>query len=261
MASPSAAFEFTPVVQAGAEGLRAGADRRLEWIGLAIALTVHVALLVAMVPRAFEQMGDGGYQLDTIAVDVVSSASLIRAGSNSGGPIADAPIVEEAPADAPAEAAPVEPPREKASADEPPSEIALAKPEPVMEPKEKQPDPGPEREKQMTALAQPAVAIAAAVAPPPAEAQNAGLQQEYAKQVVAAITKARPKGNGRAGKVVVTFVIDPMGRAADVHVTQSSGRRALDDLVVSAVSRIDFPRPLAGLTEAQRRFLVPYEFR
>lgn len=90
---------------------------------------------------------------------------------------------------------------------------------------------------------------------------STGAAMNYASIVRARVAANRPSGQGRRGSILVTFSVSPSGGLAFASITRSSGDRALDASVLSAVrSAAPFPPPPAGASQGQRRFVMPFDF-
>jgi periplasmic protein TonB len=94
-------------------------------------------------------------------------------------------------------------------------------------------------------------------------AASPGARQLYAKSVVEALSKNRPKGlhPGLRGTVRISFVIGADGAVAIVRIANSSGDQTLDGIALNAVRRVQFQQPPLGMSVAQRTYEVPYRFR
>ena len=50
------------------------------------------------------------------------------------------------------------------------------------------------------------------------------------------------------------------GKAADAHVTKTSGNELLDNAALAAVDRTSFPAPPTGMSERQLTYVIPFRF-
>lgn len=96
-----------------------------------------------------------------------------------------------------------------------------------------------------------------------AAAASPGEMRAFARSLAEALARTRPpNGSARAkGTVNVEFIVGEEGRAETARVARSSGSRALDEMAIDAVRKARLPRPPAGVTLAERTFVVPYHFR
>lgn len=287
-----------PLLAAVRAGWRAQITQ-LASVGAAAAL--HLALLVVLLPGDSEQPGDGGTELEAIAVTMVSEVPIAVGAPEIApqpAPTEAAPEAQSTPSDAAqqtprAEAEPPPPPiaalalppepeppeeapvtlpvAEPKPEPEPPRELAKVEPRPeareTEKPREaandKKEEPEEETAEPVRQAAAPAPAAAMPAQPPPVSAApvSAGAMQAYARQIALTLAKSRPKGVGVSGTVRIRFVVSTDGTAAGADVVTSSGKPRLDQLAVAAIQRNAFPPPPAGATESQRTFIVPYQFR
>lgn len=240
-------------------------DELPRLVALAIAAALHLVLLILIMPAATEALGEDGRQIESIAVSVVFSVPSAVSSQQAAPKPATTEIVPDTLLDS-GEERPLQ--QEEKQAIEK-SELTIS-PEP--EPAEPAPITLPLAEPESVKVVagedmrEPiALANAATVAtqPPPMAAAPAsvGAIQAYAKQVALALDKSRPKGVGISGTVKVRFLIDLNGMPASADVVASSGKPQLDVLAIAAIRRNGFPRPPPGSTDAERTFVVPYNFR
>ena len=90
---------------------------------------------------------------------------------------------------------------------------------------------------------------------------SSGVVRAYAGTISKVLDRQKPRSGGRTGKVQVQFVIDTAGKSAVPVVLASSGNQRLDEIVVEAIQRMDFPAPPPQMSERQRTFKVPFAFR
>ena len=88
-----------------------------------------------------------------------------------------------------------------------------------------------------------------------------GQVARYAMLVRAALGSARPAHTGGRGRVIVRFTINEAGSVSYASVTTSSGNAELDEGALSSVRNNAFPPPPPALSEGQRQFLVPFDFK
>lgn len=265
---------------------------KLGFLGLiAVAASAHAGVLGFLGHLPSDMAGAGGVELEAVSVEValVSAAALesratsaVPDGGSRSFDLVTGSTTEVTATAAAAEAKPEsrQPPAAAPLAIEPdpeptiPEPLAVAansRPEPPVQDKpttrqEKQAEPAPTpappgaeapegAAASRSTRAEPRAASAAAAASP-------GAVLAYARSVVAALGKSRPKG-GRAGKgtVRVVFAIGDGGSVEDISVKQSSGRTELDGLAIAAVRQTRFPPPPAGMSRTARTYEVPYHFR
>lgn len=96
-----------------------------------------------------------------------------------------------------------------------------------------------------------------------ATAVRSGEVQHYARNVLEALRRSRPRGaSGPArGTVKVVFAIAEDGGVAFARVVMSSGSAQLDAAALAAVQKVRFPTPPQGMSMAQLTYEVPYHFR
>lgn len=165
---------------------------------------------------------------------------------------------------------------ETAATEPPPEPPAKAQPEPSQTPPRPDPDPEPDPKAAVAVTpAAPAASIAqqsgGAAARATAAAENSraaaapspGAIKAFARGVVEALGRSRPKGLvlPAKGTVRVAFAVAAGGGLDFVRIAASSGSRVLDDTAVGAVRRTSFPVPPAGMDLLQRTYEVPYHFR
>lgn len=95
-----------------------------------------------------------------------------------------------------------------------------------------------------------------------ASAARPGEASAYARAVVAALAKRRPKPSpGDRGTVRIIFTISPAGEVQIAQVRRSSGSPTLDEAALAAVRSTRFPVPPAGMNTAELTYEIPYIFR
>jgi TonB family protein len=264
-------------------------------ISACLASVGHIALLVAMTLRPDERLiGAGGHHLDAISIEVSLVAATVMesrqaivsdAGKVAVGEVAQTDGMPVRVASASAAPAPDNPPNPDRKTPEPVlatvtldaadvTDQRLDTPvaETVQEPASK---PAPAAPKQT----QPEASIAAVSVPEGgaaglvvvdrqaashgAAAASPGAVQVYAKSVVEALGKNRPKSAqaGARGIVKIAFAVDDDGALAFARVAKTSGDQKLDGAALDAVKRIKLPAPPAGMTASQRTYEIPYNFR
>jgi len=226
------------------------------------AVSVEVALVsaAALESRAIEALPDGASQsFDFVTGSTMHpTAAAAEAKPEARPPPASAPLVTEPDpeppvADLSAVAASRRPEPTVKTDQEATQEGKKSEPTPTPAPPAAQ---GPEGAAASRAIRSEQRAASAAAAASP------GAVLAYARSVVAALGKNRPKG-GRSGKgtVRVVFAVGDGGAVEDIAVKQSSGRAELDGLAIAAVRQTWFPPPPAGMSRSARTYEVPYHFR
>ncbi len=104
-----------------------------------------------------------------------------------------------------------------------------------------------------------------AKAAPPRDASlpalaKSGEVSQFAKQVVAALAKAKPNAPGVKGSVTVTVVVAFGGGVRTAKVTGSSGREDLDKLALEAAKKAKLPPPPPDVTTDDLFYDVEYKF-
>ena len=104
-----------------------------------------------------------------------------------------------------------------------------------------------------------------AKAAPPRDASMPALAKSgevslFAKQVVAALAKAKPNAPGVKGSVTVTVVVAFGGGVRTAKVTGSSGREDLDKLALEAAKKANLPPPPPDVTTDDLFYDVEYKF-
>jgi protein TonB len=242
--------------------IRPTRDRR-EWLSLAVAIAAHLAILALLIPRTAEAPGDDGVALEAIAVSLIDSQALISAPQATPSEPSEAPT-EDAAEPAPPEQASVQVEAQKQPdpTEEPvPQEVSPlpAPPQQTAKEETKKPDEPP-AEKQTAQTPPPAAAPPVLPSQTIAEAAP-GVVRAYASSISKLLDRGKPKSHRIKGEVVVNFVIDARGRSEPPVITRSSGNSQLDDLVIAAIQRMDFPTPPPEMSLRQRTFIVPFRFR
>lgn len=84
----------------------------------------------------------------------------------------------------------------------------------------------------------------------------------FQAKVRAHLAVNKPAGGHGQGRVVVAFNLSAGGGVRSARILQSSGSPSLDQSVLKSVFGSEpFPKPPEGLTPAQLRFVIPFEFR
>jgi TonB family protein len=219
-------------------------NRTAHFSSIAIALTLHMLILWLLSSSTAPELpnGGGGQYLEAIEVTLVRSSVIESRDKNS----------VEKPAGANSETALKDGARAKPATATPPEDVPKEAEEPLLK-RETRPTPSNDG---VTARAIEGDGRSSA----PASAAPGAVQQ-YAAKVREALARNKPDGHGNRGTATVKFSISPEGKAGVIEVTTSSGFAALDRSALEAVTRTLFPVPPAGMTEAQRTYVVPFHFK
>jgi TonB family protein len=106
---------------------------------------------------------------------------------------------------------------------------------------------------------QPAKAAPPRAPSAPAQAKSGEVTQ-FAKDVVAALAKAKPESRGIKGSVTVTVVVAFEGGVRLAKVTGSSGREDLDALALEAAKQAKLPAPPPDVSTDDLFYDVEYKF-
>lgn len=263
------------------------------WLLLALVLHIGIGTAIAAGwiewtdPRALA--GAGGANLDAISVEVeiLPSIAVTRAQPGPTAEEAVAASADQADGTKPVQPANLEraiefhPEREPewrqesariATRDDPrPAEVEapVLPPSHLDPPKPPAPDPKTEGVKSSPPSTPPGGVASSGAdqanrpASVRAAAASPGEMRAFARSLAEALARTRPpNGSARAkGTVNVEFIVGEEGRAETARVARSSGSRALDEMAIDAVRKARLPRPPAGVTLAERTFVVPYHFR
>lgn len=244
----------------------------LPLAGLVLSALLHVGLLLYLQSdTADERPGLGGAELRTVNVDLVP-ASAFRAGTPHQTPDLGFDALDRDKTEKMETArkhatttTPLEALIKPADGD---SKLAVARvvtPDPSREPRDEEADkeirdePEVSNDKhgraQQTQAAQPELTKggASSVASP-------GQMSSYALSIREAIGRHVPKLRAR-GRGVVAFELAETGAVRFVRIARSSGAKALDDAIQAAIWKTQFPVPPHGMTDKERYYIVPFEFR
>ncbi|MFM2422421.1 MAG: hypothetical protein RL291_951 [Pseudomonadota bacterium] len=265
---------------------RSEASTARAWATLALSIIGHVAFLVAALwSPSRSGLGVGGSQHDGVSVEIVSMAALESAMRPQ--PMVASPTMRETPVD-PLVPSSIDMPAvaPQVAAQSPPkdhtppaaSDDAVAPAPEVATPPADEKRPDKERQEapenttprdQVDAAPQPALTSAKPTSQPfhtdqltPASGgASPGVLSRYAIEIRLAIGKVRPRHGGQSGRVSVSFGLDESGTVRFVAIANSSGSQELDQAAQNAVLRATFPAPPAMMTDAQRTFTVPFDFK
>ena len=211
---------------------------------VAIALTVHALVLCLLLPSTAPELarGGGGQYLEAIEVTIVRSPVIESRDKNP----------TEKPAGANNETTPKDGARSKSATVTPPEHAPNPADESLLK-RETRPAPS-NNGATARAIEENGRSSGPASAAP-------GAVQQYAAKVREALARNKPGGFGNHGTATVKFGISPEGKANSIQVTISSEIAALDKSALDAVARTSFPVPPAGMTEAERTYVVPFHFK
>jgi protein TonB len=265
----------------------------------ALSLLLHVTILIWFLIEPPSQSGLAGQELEAIGVEIIDASALesISAQRAPASAAATSRIAAEAGMEAPItqpEVAPASPAPDRVEVAQPPPallvaesdlaaeitaiDVAREKPEerlrdePVRE-TDREPNPatepviGPTHETPVKVVQLGAIAGGATASRGDASAAagvasaSPGQLARFAMQVRGAIGRSRPRHLGARGRVHVAFVLSDVGVLASAKIAKSSTNPRLDEAALQAVQATPFPRPPVGATEAQRSFVVPFDFK
>ena len=246
-------------------------DRSIWAMALALAVTLHVGVLVAATSFRKDRVGAGGVDIDAVSVEVSiisigaleSRATERDKASGAAGRVdlrdgAVEPELETAEATTSASEKKTQ---DQSTDDQAVQYAKIATPEPSHQSKAPRPIETPP-----VAPSGGSAALAIDLLPTPASgaaAASVGEVQAYSVNVVEILAKSRPRADAGmvTGTVLVAFEIAATGTPANVRVSKSSGKLRIDRMVVDAIQATTFPPPPANATLAQRSYELPYVFR
>ncbi len=255
-----------------------------------VSLAIHATIIGFLMWHARTvTLGGGGLELEAVNVEIVPASALESVtarpsadAAGAGQPTARAPGLEATVEQAAASAPPPPKPQEKANEalltpdpqPTPDAEFAAAdvvKPELKLEPKIE-----PHQQHEPSVTPEAALARAQPAREPGGTASRAdrdsvdqagsaraspGQLARYAVEVRMALGKTRPRHSGGRGRVQIAFALDDSGKIRFAQIARPSGSDRLDHASLAAIRSTSFPRPPAGMTDGQRTFLVPFEFK
>lgn len=241
--------------------------------GLVLSVLLHLGGLVYVQWNRSEQVGPGGTQLQTVEIDLITASDWLAGASNLGAYTSkDAEDLDkkEKSEAARREVTETPPPEGLVKPTDEGSELAAAqiiKPDPAIERKDEEKDKPEKPEEPGTSN------DASGRAKQTQEAREAqfkggsslgatpGQISGYGLSVREALNRNRPLYFGTDGRVVVEFWVSEAGSVQRAQIAQSSGMKILDDAALGSIWKTRFPIPPGGMTEEQRGFKVPFEFR
>lgn len=243
--------------------------------GLALSVLLHLGALVYAQWNSQDEVGPGGRQLQTVEIDLITVSAWLAGRPNQGadtGADADDQDKKDKSEAARRDVTETPPPEGLVKPTVAGSELAAAeiiKPDPVLDRRDEEIDkerperpeePGTSndasgRAKQAQEAREAQFKSGSFVGATPGQISRYGLS------VRAALNRNRPLYFGTDGRVVVEFWVTETGRVHRVQIARSSGMKDLDDAAVRSIQKTQFPAPPDGMTEKQRGFRVPFEFR
>jgi TonB family protein len=210
-----------------------------------IALSIHALVLCFLLPSTAPELarGGGGQYLEAIEVTIVRSPVIESRDKNPA----------EMPAGASSEMTPKDGERSKSAAATPPEDVPRQAEEPLLMRETTRPAPS-NNGATARAIEENGRSSGPASAAP-------GAVQQYAAKVREALARNKPGGHGNRGTATIKFSISPAGKVDAVEVETSSGIPILDRSAIDAVRETSFPTPPAGMTEAERTYVVPFHFK
>ena len=243
--------------------------------GLVLSALLHVGLLLYLQSDSADDVGPGGVQLEAVSVDLVPLSTL-RAGAPDQAPDLGMDATEQDKTEkteaARREVTDTPPPEALVKPTDDASELAAAeiiKPDPSHERRDEEadndkPDKPDEpatshddrgRARQTQQPSDPKAKGGASVAATP------GQMSRYALSIRQALSRNRPQHLGTRGRAVVAFGITGTGSVRFAQIVRSSGAKVLDDTILSTIWKIRFPAPPHGMTDQERSYTVPFDFR
>lgn len=139
--------------------------------------------------------------------------------------------------------------------------VPEAQPIPPRPPSPPRPPPQPAAEHRAPPPQPPQAKASPSRAPSAPALARSGEVSQFAKEVVAALAKAKPSAPGITGKVTVTVVVAFGGGVRTARVTGSSGREDLDKLALDAAKKAKLPAPPPDVTTDDLFYDVEYDFK
>jgi TonB family protein len=243
-------------------------------VGLGLSLFLHVGVLAYLQWDTNDEIGPGGIQLQAINVDLIPLSEW-RSGAPNVTPDLGQDAIDQDKKDQ-AEAArrdvPETPPPEGyIKPAEGASELAAAeiiKPDPLLERKEESDNDKPDKPEELDTsndargrAKQTQDAADAQVKGGSSVAATPGQISRYALAIQQTLNRNPPRHLGTRGRAVVKFGLTETGNVRFAEIERSSGSKLIDDAVLAAIWKISFPAPPGGMSERQRSYTAPIEFR
>lgn len=243
--------------------------------GLALSALLHVGLLVYLQPKTVENVGPGGVQLEAISVDLVPlsewrvgapnlaldfGTDAIDQDRKDKTDVARREVTETPPAeglikptDGTSELAAAEIIKPDPIHEHRKEEAAKEKPEKLDKPDSAADDHGHAKKKQEAANFQAKGGSSVGATP--------GQVSRYALSIREVLNRNRPQHLGPRGRGVVAFGLTDTGEVRYAQIERSSGVKGLDDAILATVWKTQFPSAPHGMTDKERSYTVPFEFR
>lgn len=241
--------------------------------GLLASAVLHAGVLLYLQSDMANDIGPGGVQLEVINVDLVPESQL-RIGPSTPSPGVGNYTYDQDKKDQ------TEPARRTVTETPPPegliksmdgtSDLAAAdviKPDPIHRDEkadkkqlEKSEEPDIARDDQGDAK-QVQEAVERKDRGGSSVTVTPGQISRYALSIQRTLNANRPHHVGARGRAVVKFGLSDAGRVRFAAIQKSSGSKLIDNAVLAAISKISFPIPPGGMTERQRSYIAPVEFR
>ena len=273
-------------------GLGAGARQNRFGIVVSgvLSLTLHVALAGYLIwqPPAVT-IGIGGQELEAVSIEIVAASAMessaanpaaaslgAQPSDNTPGPVDPIDLPEVSAASSapkqvppPAEALAKPDPQPLKEAEIPAADVIKQKPveKPQEEPKQKpNEETGKDLQRVTAQVAQIAGGTIAQGRDETIDAEGSagaspGQLARYAMAVRLALGKTRPKYQGDRGLVSIQFVVSQAGDVLFAEIAKTSGSGRLDEAALSAIRNTHLPQPPTGMTERQRTYVVPFDFK
>jgi TonB family protein len=243
-------------------------------VGLALSVLLHVGALAYVQWDNTDDIGPGGIQLEAINVDLVPLSEWRSGAPNVASDVGHDSIDQDKKDQMEAtrrDVAETPLPEGFVKPAEGTSELAAAeiiKPDPILDRTEEsdkdKPDKSDEpdtandahgRAKQTQEATDAQVKGGSSVAATP------GQISRYALSIQQMLNRYPPRHLGTRGRAVVKFGLTETGNVRFAEIERSSGSKLIDDAVLAAIWKIAFPAPPGGMSERQRSYTAPIEFR
>lgn len=258
-------------------------DRHQFAIALLFAVILHTVLL-SVLGIGETHLGGQGVDLDAMSIEVTLVPATaaesrkpqpdIAAGATGPVEISEGAPTAQEPAVAEVKPSEEKPPDERAGLIVDPAPALAPEPSHIHERKElvRPLSDNPVEPKKEEAASPTSVAPVGGTAARAIDDQSPSTQgmaaarpgdvQRYARSVVEALGRSRPKGlSGANGTARVSFQISQDGSVVSVRIVASSGNPKLDGAAKAAVEAVKFPPPPPNMTAAQLTYEIPYHFR
>ncbi len=241
---------------------------------LALSALLHLGALMYVQRDNTDEIGPGGIQLEAINVDLVPLSEW-RSGAPNVAPDVGQDAIDQDKRDR-AEAArrdvtETPPPEGYLRPTEGTSELAAAeivKSDPLLKRNDESDKDKPDKPEEPDAsndargrAKQTQEAVDAQVKGGSSVAATPGQISRYALSIQQTLNRHPPRHLGTRGRAVVKFGLTETGNVRFAEIDRSSGSKLIDDAVLAAIWKIAFPAPPGGMSERQRSYTAPIEFR